>query len=652
MRKITEIILEFKSKFSPERLKNYAFYLAHYFWAPIFLTLLFVWQNLAFNNWLGIFPGQYLIRRGLVTFALGTVLFGPAVFFKKTVRHLYLFFACAFVSSIFISEFIYYQYFGAFLQASAIKYIGQATTQTQTISSFLTFGLLFFLINFIFWAIDLFLFSKFNQEHSKLNFKEKLLTFIVISLIVYTAYGHLVRVEAKEWGHTDFLYKKIFDYDNYVSKVGIVNFFLQDTSKYIFKKNKVSDSDKEFLKNWLSKKSEDSRAQYFGAAKNKNLIMIQVESLDGILVNTIINNQEITPNLNQLAAKGIYFPNYYAQFALGTTADAEFSILNSLYPLPEDVAFERYPKNYYLALPKILNLNGYQTFSFHGDVVSFWNRANIYPNLGFSAWFSRDDFVSNNPLGGAFELSDQDFFEQSIIKLENLPKPFAAILMTLSLHTPFTIPDGQKSLNLENEDYLSQNQKDYLQAAAYTDKTLGEFINSLKQNGLYDQSIILIYGDHGSYTDIEKVIGEKNHVQESFNNARVPLIILNSGIETNITIQSPASHIDLFPTLINLLGIKTQIKFLGQDIFNTKEPTVTKRKNISGQISAILVDNVLFAASSNGEFKDGMCYDLNENKNLPIDFCQKIYQDQNDTINASDIIIRGNLAEWLNDSKP
>ena len=76
--------------------------------------------------------------------------------------------------------------------------------------------------------------------------------------------------------------------------------------------------------------------------------------MENAIINKTINGQEITPNLNQLAKEGLYFNNYYTQIGPGNTADAEFSTMDSLYPLPDDVVFIDYAKNHYKALPQLL----------------------------------------------------------------------------------------------------------------------------------------------------------------------------------------------------------------------------------------------------------------------------------------------------------
>ena len=209
-----------------------------------------------------------------------------------------------------------------------------------------------------------------------------------------------------------------------------------------------------FYSNWEEKRADQPIAakeapKYFGAEKGKNIIIIQVESLETAVINKTINGQEITPNLNQLTKDGLYFDNYYTQIGPGNTADAEFSTMDSLYPLPDDVVFIDYAKNQYKALPQLLVKNGYDTCSMHGDVPTFWNRSNIYPELGYQKQFDLDDYIVTRPVGeGPSDLGDEDLFSQSLPRLEKMKQPFMATLITMSLHTPFILPADLQTMNI------------------------------------------------------------------------------------------------------------------------------------------------------------------------------------------------------------
>jgi len=289
------------------------------------------------------------------------------------------------ISFVFIAQFEYYSYSGAFLQATAIKYVGLAVTVGGTIKTLLSIRLLIFCLNTIAVLAAAIVAARQNLSQNFLAQKERLAIMAVIAVIAYSGYGLVFNLERHEWGNTSRLYSDLYDLNTLVGKMGIINFSLEDTIKYVIRSNAVKAADINFVKAWSSEEAKAATTphKYFGVAAGRNVIYIQIESMENAVINKTISGQEITPNLNALAKSGLYFNNYYSEVGPGNTADAEFVTMNSLYALPDDVAFIDYAKNTYKALPQLLVNNGYKTYSMHGDVPTFWKRSNIYPSLGY-----------------------------------------------------------------------------------------------------------------------------------------------------------------------------------------------------------------------------------------------------------------------------
>jgi phosphoglycerol transferase MdoB-like AlkP superfamily enzyme len=170
-----------------------------------------------------------------------------------------------------------------------------------------------------------------------------------------------------------------------------------------------------------------------GAAKGKNLIMIQVEALQEFVINAKINGQEITPNLNKWIKKSAYFNNFFYQVSAGGTSDAEFMSNNSLYPSPSGAAYYLYPNNEYNSLPKSLKDNGYSTAALHGFKGTFWNRDVMYKAVGFDNFYSERDFNIDSTVG--LGLSDKSFLNQSVDKRTFFPRNTKANTATLATAT-------------------------------------------------------------------------------------------------------------------------------------------------------------------------------------------------------------------------
>ena len=677
-------------------------------WLPLVLVAIFVLQNYLFNLWLKIAPGEYVLRRTVVTAALGTLLFSPSVFLNKRFKYWYLAIISLLVAAIFTAQYLYYSYSGGFLQASALFYAGEGLAILPTVKTLLNWHLVVFAAGLLVvggvWILEVFSdrfaaleFSRRNSPYplffkegrrtdlrrpdtsppfgkgrvgrvpsvggsgsslvgvgevqlsegwinSTLSKKQKLIIAATLALIVAIGYGSLFAIEKHEQGNAKLIYNysQLYDVNSLVGKTGVVNFFLGDTIALALHTDKVNAAAASFVSDYKAKQQPPAPASDFGSLKGRNIIMIQVESLENAAIGQKFNGQEITPNLNKLAGDGLYFSNYYSPIGPGTTADAEFMTLNSLYSLPNTVAFIQYAFDKYTALPALLKQNGYGTYSFHGDAPSFWNRANIYPQLGYDKWFSADNYSIPRKIGN-YDLGDKDFFSQSLPKLTVLPQPFMATLITLTSHTPFIIPDDLQTLNMPPPTNLSQLQWEYLQSIHYTDAAIGDFIDQLKTAGLYDNSVILIYGDHGSFTDIGKALGTNKSVFSDLQASQVPMIVLAPGTDLKGEKTTPASHLDVYPTVADLLGIKAPPEVFGHDMIDGNDTAAISRNEVSGTVKSFLTDTLAFHAGSDGQFADGECLAMPEKKTLDISACKTAYDAESDAVKASDIMVKGNL---------
>ncbi len=315
--------------------------------------------------------------------------------------------------------------------------------------------------------------------------------------------------------------------------------------------------------------------KYFGAARNKNVILIQLESTENFVVDLSINGQEITPNLNALMKESLYFPHFYAQIAQGNTSDAEFVTNTSIYPRARGAVSKSYIGVKYPSLPRLLESKGYSAITFHPNTVTFWRRDNLYPCLGFDRYFDKS-FYQNVDQVGRWGSSDEILFQKAIPILQGYEEQnqnFYASLITLSSHHPYIIPEDKIKLSLPpklQKTFIGN----YLSAINYEDFALGLFIQDLKDTGLWDNSMIVIFGDHFGISKHEQTKNQsffnsilgRNHDSLDFLN--VPLLIKIPGVKPKV-IENVGGQVDLLPTIANLLGIYLDDYLIfGQDIIN------------------------------------------------------------------------------------
>ncbi|MGN7232519.1 LTA synthase family protein [Priestia megaterium] len=371
-----------------------------------------------------------------------------------------------------------------------------------------------------------------------------------------------------------------------------------------------------------AKKIGDGDA-FFGVAKQKNVIVIQMESLQNMIINQKIDGQEITPNLNKLIKESYYFPRVYQQIGAGNTSDAEFQMNTSLYPAGNQAISKMYANRKFPSLPRLLQDNQYKTMTFHADDVTYWNRIQLYPALGFEKYYDKSYFKDRDKIG-AYGASDEVLYEDSLKVLEGMHKKnqkFYAHIISLSSHTPFELPERKISLKLPQK-YDNTVFGHYLEAQHYADKALGEFIENLKKKGIWNDSVVVVYGDHSGLNGgliqekdnalIGEMLGHGYTLADRFN---IPFIISVPGqkaeVKTNL-----GGQVDMMPTLTNLLGIPLdkQIHF-GQDLFNYENNLIGMRYYMTA--GSFLHNQTMYLAGKT-EDDESKSFDMKQHKYVDV----------------------------------
>ncbi|MFV0516579.1 MAG: LTA synthase family protein [Aminipila sp.] len=396
---------------------------------------------------------------------------------------------------------------------------------------------------------------------------------------------------------------------SYIKSITNQEFFtyhIKDLAKYLVGDSKINED--YYLATGTYEKQKDG--EYFGIAKGRNVIMVQMESFQNMMIGAEYYGQELTPFLNDFIndESTIYFDNFYSQIGGGNTSDAELATNNSLFGSIESYSYQLFEDNYFRGLPWILKEQGYSTSVMHGYKKEFWNRENIYPNLGIDKYFGNTEYKSDNikGIGGGniVGISDSEFFKQSVDYMKTLKEPYYNMLITLSTHNPFQLPKQLSEIKLREEDKNLVGQ--YYDSIHYSDKSLGEFIERLKEEGLYDNSIIVMYGDHFGLSKADSNVDELvskwlGHEYTYDNMANVPLIIHIPGEDVKQTVSISGGQTDIMPTLAYLMGIENlDTLYLGQNLLTAKEGFAPIQIHmIKG---SFIKDDIVFEMSRDGVF--------------------------------------------------
>lgn len=335
----------------------------------------------------------------------------------------------------------------------------------------------------------------------------------------------------------------------------------------------------------------------FGIAKGKNVIYIHLESFQQFLIDYKLKDEngvehEATPFINSLfhSSSTFSFDNFFHQVGAGKTSDAETLFENSLFGLSQGSLFSQLGgKNTFEAAPAILDqTQGYTSAVFHGNSGTFWNRNETYKRLGYDYFFDASYYDVNDDNSFQYGLHDKPFFQQSVQYLEHLQQPFYTKFLAVSNHYPYSEFKNDED-GFPRADTDDQTINGYFATANYLDKAVEEFFNYLKASGLYENSVIILYGDHYGVSnsrneDLADLIPDHSSATwTDYDNAqmqRVPYMIHIPGQTNGYVNHTYGGQVDALPTLLHLLGIDTSnYLFLGQDLFSADHEQLVAFRN-------------------------------------------------------------------------
>ncbi len=441
--------------------------------------------------------------------------------------------------------------------------------------------------------------------------------------------------------------------ERYVQKVNHIEFFTYHTNDIIVnvggRIHRQSVDESQILEEMEEIVPKSEGNAYAGVAKGMNLILIQVESLNDFVIGADYNGQEITPNINELLREDtLYFDRFYSTTGVGNTCDAEFATLNSLYPNEERECYRMFVDNTFDGLPWMLRREGYDTMAFHGYIKTFWNRNEAYKNQGIEHYYSQEELELTEVSG--FGLTDKEMFRQAVDILKTKSQPFFSFMITLTNHIPYDMPEELASLELLSEDENTTFGR-YLQTVRYTDEAIGELIERLKEADLYDNTMIVFYGDHQGLNketlDVKSAASQYLGKEYNFDEMlKVPLVIHIPGLNESKTITTLGGQVDTMPTIANLMGLTINQPYIfGHDLLNTKDEFIAQISYI-GKGSYIDGNNdMIFAIGKDGTVENGEVFHVpdGETMNLNTQLCQSNSQRSERLVDLCKEVLNDNL---------
>lgn len=293
-----------------------------------------------------------------------------------------------------------------------------------------------------------------------------------------------------------------------------------------------------------------------------NLLLISLDTLRRDRIGLYGCNRPISPNLDAFAQECAIFDLAIAPSPWTTPTHA--SIFTGLHPTTHQAGVMSRGfalREHFLTLAEIARQNGYFTAAItEGVAVAGYH--------GFAQGFDSysDGPAPDQPRCGTAETT----FAEATAWIERYGRlPFMLFVHTYEVHHPYGAPEpwlsrfadpdaenlyGNFFDDAKTEAQRAQVRDLYDSSVAYADHHLGRFLDRVRALGLLENTLVVIFADHGEEFWEHGVCGHTAHVYDEV--LRVPLLVRRPGShQENRRIQNLVSTLDLFPTCLELLGL-------------------------------------------------------------------------------------------------
>lgn len=574
-----------------------------FFWLKTYLAYIVEFQQLGVD---GLFQHILLFINPI---ALTIILFSIALYFKKPkTSYIFLFIIYLVLTIWLYANVLYYREFSDFItmnvaQGGSSVFAGLIPA---TIKLMKFYDIIYFVdFIFLFWALKI---ERIQFDDRPLK-KRSAFSATAIGGILFAINLGVAEIDRPQ------LLTRTFD-RNYIVKYLGLNFFTLYDAKQTFDTSQIrasaDESDVTGILEYVENNYTAPNEEYFGMAEDRNVIYLEMESFQQFLVDYHMaaedgQTYEVTPFLNDLyhSDQTFSFSNFFHQTGQGKTSDAELLAENSLFGLPQGSAFSLYgSENTFHSFSSILEeTKDYTTSVFHGNTGTFWNRNDTYQSFNIDYFFDSNYYDMTRPNStGEYGLKDKLFYKDSVQYLEQLPQPFYAKMMPVTHHFPYPLSEEDANIPLATSDDSTIN--NFFVTANYADEAMAEFFNYLQNSGIYENSIIVMYGDHYGISDarnesLAPLLGKDPETWNEYDNTmlqRVPFLIHIPGMSEGRVIDDYSGQEDIMPTVLHLLGIDTSdYVMMGSDLFSEEDKEAVVLRNgtvITPKYTIFNADNV------------------------------------------------------------
>ena len=288
--------------------------------------------------------------------------------------------------------------------------------------------------------------------------------------------------------------------------------------------------------------------------RRPNVVLFLVESFGRSTVDERVGGEPVAPEFQRLKGEGVYFDNLFVANSFRT--DRGTVAVLSGFPAQTKMSVMKLPvKSQRLpSIARSLRREGYATSFYYGGDLNFTNTASYLYGTGFDRLTWQKDLHFDAPTSKWGYADDVviDAFTDHVLAEAASQRPFFAAMLTLSSHEPFDVP-------------FAKFDDPMLNAMAFTDASLGRFVERVRQTPVWNDLLVILIADHAY--PYPYGIANSDALRH-----RIPMLWLGGAVRRPAVVETYGSQSDLAATLLAQLGIAHGDFLFSRDLFDPARP--------------------------------------------------------------------------------
>lgn len=309
-------------------------------------------------------------------------------------------------------------------------------------------------------------------------------------------------------------------------------------------------------------------------ARPRNVLLLVLESTGSRYLSLYGSEYPTTPHLEAEAAQALVFDNFYAH--VGLSANSIVAISLSIYPYMTwreyTIEHPRFPGR---TVAELLKERGYRTAFFSAAFLDYVGVGRFHQDRGFDVVRGWGELGGGQPLN-SWGGDDALLIDRALQWIDDDPgRSFYGVVWTNGSHHPYDPPPERPLVDFFTGQTRPPDDYDlgrYLNTVAEADRQLGRLFAGLRRRGLDDDTIVIVTGDHGeTFGHPHPAWGHGSRVyQES---VQVPFVVWSPGlVEHGRRLATIGGHVDINPTITDLLGLPADPSWDGRSLFAKDRP--------------------------------------------------------------------------------